>query len=177
MPTLISRGRCFAGSAFASGSVICSSAIRWYVVVTIRKIRMTSSTSINGMKLISGSSRVRLPRKFIAAPLRRGGKRNERTAGEATRSERRDSTKQVQRAAREETTTPAGRAVALRSFALVMREVDQFDGLLLHLDDEGIDLRAEMAVEDHARNRDDQAHRRVVERDRDALRELDRVRS
>src|SRR5882672_11528034 len=94
---------------------------------------MTSSTSISGMKLISGSSRVRLPLKFIAPPS--------------------------------------------RSRALVMREVDELDRLLLHLDDERIDLRAEMAVEDHARNRDDQAHRRVVQRDRDALRELDRIRS
>src|SRR5689334_6285048 len=165
MPTLISRGRCFAGSAFASGSVICSSAIRWYVVVTIRKIRMTSSTSINGMKLISGSSRVRLPRRFIPAPRRRRGKRRERVDDEAARSERRDSTYEVQRAASEETTKSATRAAALRapSFAFVVGEVDQLDGLLLHLDDEGIDLRAEMAVEDHARNRDDQAHRRVVE--------------
>src|SRR5450759_3829391 len=67
MPTLISRGRCLTCSASASGSVICSSAKRWYVVVTIRKIRITSRTSINGTKLISGSSRTREPRKFIAA--------------------------------------------------------------------------------------------------------------
>src|SRR3954468_4632239 len=130
MPTLISRGRCLAGSAFASGSVICSSAIRWYVVVTMRKIRMTSSTSISGMKLISGSSRIRLPRRFIG----------------------------------------------WRSLALVVGEVDELDRLLLHLDDERVDLRAEMAIEDHARDRDDQPHRGVVERDRDALRELDRIR-
>src|SRR6185437_5175141 len=135
MPMLISRGRCFAGSAFASGSVICSSAMRWYVVVTIRKIRMTSSTSISGMKLISGSSRTRLPRRFIAGPR------------------------------------PA------RSFPLVVREIDELDRLLLHLDDERVHLRPEMPIEDHARNRDDQAHRRVVQRDRDALRELDRIRS
>src|SRR3954470_11046219 len=119
MPTLISRGRCLAGSAFASGSVICSSAIRWYVVVTIRKIRMTSSTSISGMKLISGSSRVRLPRRFMARP--RSG-----------------------------------------SFAFVVREVDELDCLLLHLDDERVHFRAEVAIEDHAGDGDDQPHRRVV---------------
>src|SRR5512132_4124356 len=96
---------------------------------------MTSSTSISGMKLISGSSRARLPRRFM------------------------------------------GSAWGSRSFALVVREVDELDRLLLHLDDERVDLRAEMTVEDHARDRDDQPHRRVVERDRDALRELDRVRS
>src|SRR5437868_12056162 len=111
MPTLISFGRCFAWSASASGSVICSSATRWYVVVTIRKIRITSSTSINGMKLISGSSRVRAARRFIA--------RN-------------------------------------ASAALAVNEVDEPDRLLLHLDDESVHLAAEMAVEDHARDRDDE---------------------
>src|SRR5436305_557297 len=125
MPMFTSLGRCFAASASASGSVICSSATRWYVVVTIRKIRMTSSTSINGMKLISGSSRERVPRRFM------------------------------------------------RSLPLAVGEVDELDRLLLHLDDERVDLRPEMAVEDHARDRDDQAHRRVVQRDRDPVRERD----
>src|SRR2546423_1038182 len=131
-PTLISRGRCFAASASASGSVICSSEIRWYVVVTIRKIRITSSTSINGMKLISGSSRERVPRRFMPCP----------------RS---------------------------RSAALAVREVDQLDRLLLHFDDQRVNFRAEMAVENHARNGDDQAHGRVVQGDRNALRELNRI--
>src|SRR6185437_14773640 len=103
------------------------SAIRWYVVVTIRKIRMTSRTSISGMKLISGSSRPRSPRRFTV--------------------------------------------VAPRSLALVVREVDELDRLLLHLDDERVDARAEVAVEDHARNGDDQPHRRVVKRHRNAVRE------
>src|SRR5664279_4528802 len=116
MPTLISRGRCFAASASASGSVIWSSATRWYVVVTIRKMRMTSRTSISGMKLISGSSRPRAPRRFIA-------------------------------------TAP--------SLAVLVREVHELDRLLFHLDDQSVDLRAEMAVEDHRRNGDDEAHRRV----------------
>src|SRR5262252_11096100 len=127
---LISRGRCRAGSALASGSVIWSSAMRWYVVVTMRKIRMTSSTSISGMKLISGSSRPRVPRRFIAM-------------------------------------VPAG-----ASLALAVREVDELDRLLFHLDVEAVDCRPEMPVEDHAGDGDDQPERRVVERDRDAVREL-----
>src|SRR6478672_9561007 len=92
---------------------------------------MTSSTSISGMKLISGSSRPRVPRRFMRAAL----------------------------------------------LALAVREIHELDRLLLHLDDEGVDLAAEMAVEDHAGNRHDQAHRRVVERDGDALRELDGIRA
>src|SRR5260221_1267229 len=92
---------------------------------------MTSSTSISGMKLISGSSRPRVPRRFIL-----------RTA----------------------------------SLALGVREIDELDGLLLHFHDQAVDLAAEIAVEDHRWNGDDQAHRRVVEGDRNALRELDRVR-
>src|SRR5438046_8907318 len=89
---------------------------------------MTSRTSISGMKLISGSSRERMPRRFISA-------------------------------------------------ALAVREVDELDRLLLHLDDQRVGLGAEMAVKDHARDRDDQAHRGVVERDRDALRKLDGIRA
>src|SRR5450432_1734295 len=132
MPTLTSFGRCFTASASASGSVICSSATRWYVVVTIRKIRMTSRTSISGMKLISGSSRPRVPRRFIA-------------------------------------NSPHA------SLALAVREIDELYCLLLHLDHQPVDLAAEVAVEDHRRDGDDQAHRGVVQRDRNALRELDRV--
>src|SRR5512144_2659150 len=98
----------------------------------MRKIRMTSSTSISGMKLISGSSRPRVLRRFIDA-----------------RS----------------------------SLPLAVREIDQLDRLLLHVDVEAVDRGAEMPVEDHARDRDDQAERRVVERDRDAVRELDRIRA
>src|SRR3954467_10955859 len=108
MPQVLSPGRCFGCAGVASGSVICSSAMRWYVVVTMRKIRMTSSTSISGMKLISGSLRSREPRRFIAGLL-----------------------------------------------ALAVREVHELDRLLLHLDDQAVDLAAEMAVEDHARDRHD----------------------
>src|SRR5450759_3177026 len=111
MPTLISRGRCLTCSASASGSVICSSAKRWYVVVTIRKIRMTSSTSINGMKLISGSSRGCMPRRFT---------------------------------------------VAFGSATLAVRQLDQLDRLLFHFEDEVVDLRAKMTIEDHARDGNDE---------------------
>src|SRR5438270_9061410 len=93
---------------------------------------MTSRTSINGMKLISGSSRPREPLRSMAA-----------------------------------------RAL----LALAVREVDELDGLLLHLDDQLVDLAAEMPVEDHARDRDDQAHGGVVERHRDPVGEPDRVRA
>src|SRR4051812_15097037 len=97
----------------------------------MRKMRMTSRTSINGMKLISGSSRA-----------------------DALRSLIRDAP----------------------SLALVVREIDELDGLLLHLDHQAIDLGAEMAVEDHRWNGDDEAHGGVVQRDRDALCERDGVR-
>src|SRR5207237_834558 len=75
---------------------------------------MTSRTSINGMKLISGSSRPREPLRSMAA-----------------------------------------RAL----LALAVREVDELDGLLLHLDDQLVDLAAEMPVEDQRKRvdrRDDQ---------------------
>src|SRR5258706_3282289 len=94
-------------------------------------MRMTSSTSINGMKLISGSSRPRVLRRFIA--------------------------------------------VARASLALAMREINELDRLLLHLDVQPVDRRAEVTVEDHARNRDDQAEGGVVERHRDPVRELERI--
>src|SRR5512132_2036812 len=96
-------------------------------------MRMTSRTSISGMKLISGSSRPRVLRRFIAAPS--------------------------------------------LSPALAVREVDELDRLLLHLDVQAVDRRPEVAVEDHARDRNDQAERGVVQRDGDAVRELDRVRA
>src|SRR5215468_10839051 len=101
----------------------------------MRKIRMTSRTSISGMKLISGSSRPRVLRRFIAM-------------------------------------VPAG-----ASLALAVGEVDELDRLLLHLDVKAVDRRPEVPVEDHAGDRHDQPERRVVERDRDAVRKLDRVRS
>src|SRR4029077_20487962 len=103
--------------------------MRWYVVVTIRKIRMTSSTSIMGMKLISGSSLARPARRFMA--------------------------------------------VESRLFALAVRELDQPARLLLHLQRQAVDGGAEMTVENHARYRHDQAERGVVQRDRNAVCELD----
>src|SRR5271166_905153 len=96
---------------------------------------MTSSTSIKGMKLISGSSLVRPARRFMAV-------------------------KTVRRLA-----------------AFAVRQLNQLGRLLLHLQRQAIDLGAEIAIEDHARYRHDQAERRIVERDRDTMRELDRVRS
>src|ERR1700741_2748377 len=62
---MISFGRSRDCSASATGSATCSSVNFEYVVDSIRKIRMTSSTSMNGIRLISGSS-LRSPRKFIA---------------------------------------------------------------------------------------------------------------
>src|SRR4051812_45568667 len=100
----------------------------------MRKIRMTSSTSISGMKLISGSSRPRAARKFTVPPL------------------------------------------ALRaSHALAVHEIDEADRLLLHLDDETVDLAAEMPIENHARYRNDESECGVIERDRNAVRELNRI--
>src|SRR6516165_7496230 len=60
-------------------------------------------------------------------------------------------------------------------FAFALREIDEADRLLLHLDDETVDGGPEMPVEDHARDRDDQAERRVVQRHRNPVRELDRI--
>src|SRR5260370_12309229 len=93
---------------------------------------MTSSTSINGMKLISGSSRGWLPRRFT---------------------------------------------VAFPSATLAVCQLDQLDRLLLHLDDEVVDLGAEMAIEDHARDGDDESQRGVVERYRDPVREQNCMRA
>src|SRR4029450_4913885 len=100
----------------------------------MRKIIMTSSTSISGMKLISGCSRPRVLRRFIVVIPRRA------------------------------------------SLALAVREIDELDRLLLHLDMQAIDRGAEVAVEDHARDRDDKPEGRVVESNRDAMRKLQRDR-
>src|SRR2546423_3411236 len=97
----------------------------------MRKIRMTSRTSISGMKLISGASRERPARRFISSAL----------------------------------------------LPLAVRELDQLDRLLSHLQRQAVDLRPEMPIEDHAWNGHDQAEGRVIERHRDAVRELDRIRA
>src|SRR4029450_1405302 len=97
----------------------------------MRKIRMTSSTSISGMKLISGCSRPLVLRRFIALSL----------------------------------------------LALAVREIDELDRLLLHLDMQAVDRGAEVAVEDHARARDDNPGGGVVETNRDAMRKLQRIRA
>src|SRR3989442_3231711 len=91
---------------------------------------MTSSTSISGMKLISGSSRPRTLRRFI------------------------------------------GVASLRASLALAVREIDELDRLLLHLHMQAVDRGAEVAVENHARDGDDQPQRGGVERHPDAVREL-----
>src|SRR5476649_2542375 len=93
------------------------------------KIKITSSTSMNGIKLISGSSRPFPLRKFMPPPL----------------------------------------------LARVVHDVDELDGLLLHLDDEAVDQRAEVAVEDQRRHRDRQAEAGVVQRRRNAVRQLGRI--
>src|SRR6266566_9547400 len=93
---------------------------------------MTSSTSINGMKLISGSSRGCMPRRFT---------------------------------------------VAFASAALAVRQLDQLDRLLFHFEDEVVDLGAKMTIEDHARDRDNEPKRGVVERHRNPMREQNRIRA
>src|SRR4029079_4573763 len=62
---MISFGRSRAWSASATGRLICSSVNFEYVVDNIRKIRMTSSTSMNGIRLIAASS-ARCPLKLSA---------------------------------------------------------------------------------------------------------------
>src|SRR5688500_7457759 len=62
---MISAGRSRICSASAVGKVSWSSVNFEYVVDSIRKIRITSSTSMNGIKLISGSSSA-WRRKFMA---------------------------------------------------------------------------------------------------------------
>src|SRR3954471_25054947 len=81
---MISCGRSRACSASATGSATCSSVNFEYVVESIRKMRMTSSTSMNGIRLISGSSGRGL-RKFMAAgeggsSARRGARPPQREA-------------------------------------------------------------------------------------------------
>ena len=56
--------------------------------------------------------------------------------------------------------------------ALAVHDFDQFHRFLLHFDQETIDLCPEVAVEDHARNGDDQAKTGVVKRHRDAVSQL-----
>ena len=50
-----------------------------------------------------------------------------------------------------------------------MYQVHQLARLLLHVNQKGLDFGAEMAVEDHRRNRNHQAQRRVIKRHRDAV--------
>src|SRR5262245_28865599 len=58
---------------------------------------------------------------------------------------------------------------------LAVQDLDQLRGPLLHLDDQGVDLVAEVAVEDERGYGDADAEGGVVQRDRDAVRELLRV--
>src|SRR3979409_2634643 len=100
----------------------------------MRKIRITSMTSIIGTRLISSGS-FSLPRwKFMLGALLR-----------------------------------------LEVHALAVHDVDQLGGELLHLHHQRVDLVPEVAVEDERRDRDGDAEGGVVERDRDAVRELLRV--
>src|SRR5262245_49848432 len=92
---------------------------------------MTMSTSMNGTRLISGSSLNDPRRKFIAAAS---------------------------------------------GLALAADDLDQLDRLDFHFHDQRIGARAEVAVEDEARHGDDDAERGVVQRDRDAVRELRGIR-
>ena len=62
----ISFGRSSCFSVSAVGKLICSSVYFEYVVLIMRKIRITIMTSISGTRLISGSSLTRPGRKFIA---------------------------------------------------------------------------------------------------------------
>src|SRR4051812_21715821 len=131
--TSLERSICF--SALAAGRLICSSVYFEYVVVIMRKIRITSMTSIIGTRLISSGS-FSLPRwKFMLGPLLR----------------------------------------RLEVHALAVHDVDEAGGLLLHLHHLRVDLVLEMAVEDERGNGDGDAECGVVERNRDAVRELLRV--
>src|SRR5262245_5118011 len=143
--TEISFGRSGCFSASAVGRLICSSVYFEYVVVIIRKMRITSMTSIIGTRLISGSSRCLPRRKFIG----RGG-------AASVRGRRRRRSREVG--------------------AIAVHDVDEARGFLFHPHDESVHLVAEMAVEDQRRDRDRDAESRVVQRDRDAARELLRVR-
>src|SRR3982074_2268736 len=61
------------------------------------------------------------------------------------------------------------------AYALAVHHVDQLRRLLLHLHHQRVDLVLEMAVEDQRGNGDRDAERGVVERDRDAVRQLLRI--
>src|SRR5690606_8493015 len=100
------------------------------VVVTIRKIRITSRTSMNGIRLISGSSRPWRLRKFMCAPT---------------------------------------------LLAVAVHDVDKLDCLLLHLDHEGIDQRAEVTIEHQCRHRNGNPEYRVVQGDRITIRQLTQI--
>src|SRR5438128_2309651 len=63
---------------------------------------------------------------------------------------------------------PKGRVV----HPLAVQDVHQLGGGELHLHHEGVDLVLEVAVEDERGNGDGDAEGGVVERDRDAVREL-----
>jgi hypothetical protein len=54
--------------------------------------------------------------------------------------------------------------------------IDQLDGLLLHFEHQTVDPGAEVAIEHHAWDGHDQAQRRVVQGDRNAVRERDGIR-
>src|SRR3954451_15189619 len=66
----------------------------------------------------------------------------------------------------------ARRFIVKASAAIAVHEVDEADRLLLHLDDQPVHLGAEVPVENHARNGDDESERGVVQRHRNAVREL-----
>src|SRR6185295_6567846 len=70
---MISAGRSRMRSASAVGSVICNSEYLEYVVDSIRKIRITSSTSMNGIRLISGSSARRRRKRMSDRAARTSG--------------------------------------------------------------------------------------------------------
>src|SRR6185369_7263358 len=63
----------------------------------------------------------------------------------------------------------------LEIHALAVHDVDQLGGALLHLHHQAVDLVAEVPVEDERGHRDADAEGGVVERDRDAVRQLARV--
>src|SRR3970040_2069064 len=66
---------------------------------------------------------------------------------------------------------------SVRSGALdasAVRDLDELDRLQFHVHQHGVDLGAEMPVENHARDCDNQTKRRIVEGDRDAMRQHQR---
>src|SRR5690554_3943057 len=128
--TEISRGWICVGSPSPVGRLICRPEMRVKVVVSIRKMMMTSTTSISGIRLTSGCSCWTPRWKFIAGPS---------------------------------------------ACPLAVHDLDQADGLLLHVEHEAVDERPEVAPEDRRRDRDDESEAGGVERDRDPLRELLRI--